>query len=76
MVLDRGINETGGTGVDVLTSIGYADALSKIANALKHQYRVVYSRPEQLIPPERIEAKPAREGVTIAAAPARGQKER
>jgi hypothetical protein len=37
---------------------------------------VVYARPQQLIPPERIEASPARDGVIITAAPARGQKDR
>jgi VWFA-related protein len=76
VVLDRGITDTGGTRVDVLTSISYSTALSQIAGALKHQYRVVYARPEQLIPPERIEASPVKDGVIISAAPARGQKER
>jgi hypothetical protein len=76
VVLDRGIIDTGGTRVDVLTSISYGNALTQIAGALKHQYRVVYARPQQLIPPERIEASPAKDGVTISAAPARGQKER
>jgi hypothetical protein len=76
VVLDRGINDTGGTRVDVLTSISYSNALSQIAGALKNQHRVVYARPQQLIPPERIEAKPVRDGVTVSAAPARGQKER
>ena len=62
-MLDRGITDTGGTRVDVLTSISYSTALSQIAGALKHQYRVVYARPEQLIPPERIEASPVKDGV-------------
>ena len=76
VVLDRGIADTGGTRVDVLTSISYGTALSQIAAALKHQYRAVYARPQQLIPPEHIEVSAARDGVTISAAPARGQKER
>jgi hypothetical protein len=76
VVLDRGIRESGGTRVDVLTSIGYGNALSQIAAALKHQHRVVYARPQQLIPPERIEAEAVKGGVQISAAPARGQKNR
>jgi hypothetical protein len=76
VVLDRGIEDTGGTRVDVLTSISYGSALTQIATALKHQYRVVYMRPQQLIPPEHIEASAARDGVTLSAAPARGQKDR
>jgi hypothetical protein len=76
VVLDRGIRESGGTRVDVLTSIGYPQALSQIAAALKHQHRVVYARPQQLIPPERIEAQAVKDGVTVSAAPARGQKDR
>jgi hypothetical protein len=76
VVLDRGIEDTGGTRVDVLTSISYGSALTQIATALKHQYRVVYMRPQQLIPPEHIEASAARDGVILSAAPARGQKDR
>jgi hypothetical protein len=76
VVLDRGIRESGGTRVDVLTSIGYGTALSQVAAALKHQHRVVYSRPQQLIPPERIETAAVKAGVQLSAAPARGQKDR
>jgi hypothetical protein len=76
VVLDRGIDDTGGIRVDVLTSISYGNALSQIANALKHQYRVVYMRPQQLIPPEHVQASAARDGVIVSAAPARGQKDR
>jgi hypothetical protein len=76
VVLDRGIRESGGTRVDVLTSIGYPNALTQIATALRHQFRVVYSRPQQLIPPERIEARPVKAGVTLAAGPARDAKDR
>jgi hypothetical protein len=76
VVLDRGIRESGGTRVDVLTSIGYGSALSQIAAALTHQHRVVYARPQQLIPPERIRVEAVKAGVQLSAGPARGQKER
>ena len=45
VVLDRGIRDSGGTRVDVLTSLSFGNALSQIAAALKHQHRVVYARP-------------------------------
>jgi hypothetical protein len=76
VVLDRGVRDSGGTRVDVLTSLSFGNALSQIAAALKHQHRVVYARPQQLIPPERIEVNAARSGITVTGAPARGQKER
>lgn len=76
VVLDRGIQASGGTRVDVLTSLSFGTALSQIAGALKHQHRVVYSRPQQLIPPERIAVRPAKGGLFVTGAPARGQKER
>jgi hypothetical protein len=76
VVLDRGIQSSGGTRVDVLTSLSFGTALSQIAGALKHQHRVVYARPQQLIPPERIAVRPAKGGLFVTGAPARGQKER
>lgn len=76
IVLDRGIVETGGVRVDVLTSMSYGGALKQVAGALKHQHRVVYSRPQTLIPPERIAVGAVKDGVSLTGAPARGQKER
>ena len=76
VVLDRGILETGGVRVDVLTSMSYGGALKQVAGALKHQHRVVYSRPQTLIPPERIAVSAVKDGVSLTGAPARGQKER
>lgn len=76
VVLDRGIRDSGGTRVDVLTSLSFGTALTQIAGALKHQHRVVYVRPQQLIPPERIVVSATRPGLFVTGAPARGQKER
>lgn len=76
VVLDRGIRDSGGTRVDVLTSLSFGTALSQIAGALKHQHRVVYARPQQLIPPERIAVSAVKPGLFVTGAPARGQKER
>jgi hypothetical protein len=76
VVLDRGVRDSGGTRVDVLTSLSFGNALSQIATALKHQHRAVYARPQQLIPPERIEVNAVKSGITVTGAAARGQKER
>jgi hypothetical protein len=76
VVLDRGIVDSGGVRVDVLTSMSYGGALKQVAGALKHQHRVVYARPQTLIPPERIAVSAVKDGVSLTGAPARGQKER
>jgi VWFA-related protein len=55
VVLDRGPRETGGRRDDLLTSMAIDDALAKLADRLTHEYRITYSRPETLIPPEKIE---------------------
>lgn len=72
-VLDRGPRESGGVRMDVLTSMSFEPRLRDLAAIIKGQYRVVYSRPESLIPPEKIEVTSARPGVDMRGAPARGQ---
>ena len=47
-------------------------ALQKLARELSAQYKVVYGRPESLIPPEKIEVSSGKAGVTMRGAPARG----
>ena len=76
VVLDRGVTETGGLRLNVLTSQAYTASLGQIAAALKAQHRVVYARPDQLIPPERVQVSGARDALWLTGAPARGQKER
>jgi hypothetical protein len=73
-VLDRGPRDSGGVRFDVLTSLAYEGRMRELAAILKHQYRVVYSRPESLIPPERLEVDAANSSYTAYGAPARGQK--
>jgi hypothetical protein len=72
-VLDRGPGETGGVRLDVLTSISYESQLQVMAAALKNQYRVVYSRPQTLIPPDKVEVSATATGQTAYGAPARFQ---
>lgn len=73
IVYDRGTQESGGRREILLSSMGLPDALVKLADELLHQYKVVYSRPTTLIPPEKTTVDSAREGVTVRGVPARAQ---
>jgi hypothetical protein len=75
-VLDRGPRDSGGVRFDVLTSLSYEGRMRELAAILKHQYRVVYARPDSLIPPERLEVDAANSSFAAYGAPARGQKAR
>jgi hypothetical protein len=72
-VLDIGTRETGGQRVTLLSPMGIDNALDKLARELSSQYKVVYGRPQSLIPPEKLEITSARAGVTVRGAPMRGQ---
>lgn len=72
-VLDEGPKRSGGTRTDVLTSQAFEQKLLELAAMLKSQHRVVYSRPQTLIPPEKVEISVAKPGVVASGAPARGQ---
>jgi hypothetical protein len=54
IVLDRGPRETGGRFEQLLTSMAIAPKLTQLANELKHQFKVIYARPQSLIPPEHV----------------------
>lgn len=51
-VFDQGTNRTGGRRVDLLSSMGLQDGLDAVAADLGAQYKVVYARPGELIPPK------------------------
>ena len=72
-VLDLGPQNSGGVRVDVLTSLAYESRLQQLAAILKSQHRVVYSRPQTLIPPERVEVAATKPGLEARGGPARGQ---
>lgn len=74
VVLDRGPKESGGTRTDVLASQAFEGKLKELAGWLKSQHRVVYSRPESLIQPEKVEISSAKTGIEASGGPARGQK--
>jgi hypothetical protein len=75
-VLDRGPKDSGGTRTDILTSQAFEAKLKELAGILKSQHRVIYSRPESLIPPEKVEITASKAGVEASGGPARGQKVR
>jgi hypothetical protein len=59
--------------VTLLADSAIGAALAKLARELSSQYKVVYGRPESLIPSEKTEITSGRKGVTMHGAPARGQ---
>lgn len=76
VVLDRGPKESGGTRTDVLASQAFEAKLKELAAILKSQHRVIYARPDSLIPPEKLEIASAKAGVEASGGAARGQKVR
>jgi von Willebrand factor type A domain len=72
-VLDRGPTDSGGTRIDVLTSQAFEAKLKELAAILKSQHRVVYARPQTLIPPQKVEVTSAKTGVEASGGQARGQ---
>jgi len=71
-VLSEGTRVSGGQRVALLTPMAVQSALERLGRELSSQYKVVYSRPESLIPPEKIEVSARRAGVTMRGAPERG----
>jgi hypothetical protein len=72
-VLDRGPKDSGGTRIDVLTSQAFEAKLLELAAILKSQHRVVYARPQQLIPPQKIEVTATKANIEMSGGQARGQ---
>ncbi|HEY6212728.1 MAG TPA: VWA domain-containing protein [Vicinamibacterales bacterium] len=69
IVLDRGTSVSGGDREQLLTSMALEGKLKQLANQLTHQYLVTYSRPESLIPPEKITVSAAKPGLTARGTP-------
>ncbi len=73
LLLDRGVRITGGVRRDVLASMAFTPAMTNLARVLTHQFRVVYARPQTLIPPETFEVTAASAAFTAYGGAARGQ---
>jgi hypothetical protein len=69
IVYDEGTRVTGGYQEQLLTGMALGPKLLQLADQLKHQYRVTYSRPESLIPPEKITVSAAKAGLTARGTP-------
>jgi VWFA-related protein len=71
--LEEGPDTTGGERITILAPMALPDVVDRVARELSKQYKVVYSRPESLIPPEKVEVSSARAEVMMHGAPARGE---
>ncbi len=68
IVISRGPDDSGGRREQVLTAIGLGSRLKLLADQLRHQYRVTYSRPQTLIPPEKVTVRAKGAGRTARGA--------
>jgi VWFA-related protein len=67
ITIAEGTSLTGGRRDQVLAESGLADRLAQLADELTSQYVVSYSRPETLIPPEKIDVSVNKPGLTVRA---------
>lgn len=67
IVIADGTLRTGGRRDQVLADSGLPDKMRQVADELLNQYVVTYSRPETLIPAEKIEVSSTRPGATVRA---------
>jgi Ca-activated chloride channel homolog len=63
----EGTELTGGRREQVLAESGLGDRLLQLADELTNQYVVSYSRPESLIPPEKLQVTVTKPGLTVRA---------
>lgn len=70
---DRGPTESGGVRYDLITSMALTDKLKLLATQLANQYRVVYARPESIIPPDKFAVSVTRPDLEAHGTPARRQ---
>jgi VWFA-related protein len=70
-VLDLGPKQSGGVHETLLSSMSVGRTLEKLAHDLTNQYKVVYSRPESIIPPETVTVAVSRAGLTARGTPER-----
>lgn len=71
-VLAEGTKVSGGQRVNLLTPMGVQQTLERLGRELSGQYKVVYGRPDSLIPPEKIEVSAKRPGLTMRGTLERG----
>jgi Ca-activated chloride channel homolog len=67
IVIGEGPAKTGGRRDQVLALSGLTDRVNQVADELTNQYVVQYGRPDQLIPPEKVQVTVKRQGLTVRA---------
>ena len=67
IVIGEGPDKTGGRRDQVLAPLGLKDRMLQLADELTNQYVVQYGRPEQLIPPEKVQVTVNQPGLTVRA---------
>jgi hypothetical protein len=67
IVIADGTSLSGGRRDQVLAESGLTDRLNGLASEITNQYVVSYSRPESLIPPEKIDVSVTKPGLTVRA---------
>ena len=67
IVVSQGTETTGGRREQLLSELAIPDALGRLADELLNQYVVTYSRPEALVPPEKVQVTVAKPGLTARA---------
>ena len=65
MFLDFGTKETGGRYDTVLTGTGLTPRLTQLARELTHQYKLTYTRPQTLIPPDKVSVESAKRELVV-----------
>lgn len=70
-VLDLGPRRSGGQRETLLSSMAAPASFEKLARELSSQYKVVYGRPDSLIPPETVTVGVTRQGLTARGTPER-----
>ncbi len=73
-VLDQASRATGGVNLQALSGMALTPQFQALATQLRSQYRVVYARPESLIPPEKIEVAAKKPGLVARGTPVRPQR--
>ena len=67
MLIVEGTERTGGRRDTILTPQAFPERLKQLAAELQNQYVVTYSRPDSLVPPEKLQVRSTRPGVTVRA---------
>jgi hypothetical protein len=67
LLLAEGTKETGGRRDQLLSPMAIPERLQQLAGELLNQYVVTYSRPDTLIPPEKVQVTTTKQGLTARA---------